>query len=119
MFSGKVVGGNFDYDICHIAALPVTINEVQSVFVLHVESPYQIFVCPASQIGLYEKIDAKVNEYCQELALSHSHLPRCNHVCLAKASDEAWYRAVCLQDLGDDLFNMFFPDLGYTVNQSI
>eukprot|EP00094_Tigriopus_californicus_P006579 TCALIF_06335-PA protein Name:"Similar to TDRD1 Tudor domain-containing protein 1 (Homo sapiens)" AED:0.01 eAED:0.01 QI:165/0.7/0.72/0.90/0.8/0.90/11/100/1155 len=110
----KVVGGNFDYDSCHIAALPATLNEVQSVFVLHVESPFKIFVCPAAQIGLYEKVDDKINEYCQELALTYSHLPRCNHVCLAKASDEAWYRAVCLQDLGDDLFNMFFPDLGYT-----
>ena len=94
---GEEVDGQFNYDRVHIAALvPDKPDLLQEVVILHTESPQQIFVCPQNQIGLAETLTGKCEEYANIDKSMVGFSPAVGKICLAKASDEGWYRAACI-----------------------
>ena len=78
------------------------------------ESPSQIFVCPANQIGLAEHLLDQIRAYVA--AVGDKYLgaaPVPNHLCIAKSQeDEQWYRAVCCKEKGEDMYELMFVDYG-------
>jgi len=110
---GEELDGQFNYDQVHIAALVADKPDLlQEVTILHTESPQQIFVCPKNQIGLAETLIEKCEEYANIDKSMVGFSPAVGKICLAKASDDGWYRAACISVQGDE-YEMFFVDYGF------
>merc|ERR1719431_2263829 len=111
---GEEVDGQFSYDKAHIAALvPDKPDLGQNVYILHTESPQQIFVCPENQIGLAEKLAEQCETYANIDKDMVGHSPSKGKLCLAKSKDDdSWYRAACI-DINGDEYEMFFVDFGF------
>ena len=90
--------GQFNYDKAHLAALvPDKPDLLQNVFILHTESPQQIFVCPENQIGLAEKLSEQCEAYANIDKAMVGHSPSKGKLCLAQSKqDDSWYRAACI-----------------------
>ena len=94
---GEVADVQFDYDRVHIAALvPDKPDLLQEVVILHIESPQQIFVCPYNQVGSARNLMGRCDEYANITKSMVGLSPAVGTICLAKASDECWYRAACI-----------------------
>ncbi len=87
----------------------------QMVVVLSVESPSKIFVAPDNMVSMFQTLPDKINTYVATLKDS-SFKPAVGHACLAMDTDEVWNRAVCLKELPDGKFSLFYADFGYTVS---
>jgi len=111
---GEEVDGQFNYDKAHLAALvPDKPDLLQNVFILHTESPQQIFVCPENQIGLAEKLSEQCEAYANIDKAMVGHSPSKGKLCLAQSKqDDSWYRAACIDIIGDE-YEMFFVDYGF------
>jgi hypothetical protein len=111
---GEEIDGQFNYDKAHLAALvPDKPDLLQNVYILHTESPQQIFVCPENQIGLAEKLSEQCETYANIDKEMVGHSPSKGKLCLAKSkTDDSWYRAACI-DINGDEYEMFFVDYGF------
>lgn len=119
---GKLPGGDFAYNKCHVAEFAAAMPDViQKARVLHVESPQGIFLAPEAQLsciqGLEEMIQSTVLFMQSRPCMLYS--PPSGRVCLAKASDKSWYRGVCIEHEGDDSLRIFFPDYGFMVSSGL
>ncbi len=116
--SGKVLGGGFEYDSCHVCDLHPSAE--QDVIVLHAESPHIFFVTPVAQIGPWKTLNEKITSYLSVCGAPPGCLPIRGRVCLAKASDDEWYRGVGMGEAeveGVMCAKVFFPDYGFQVSQ--
>merc|ERR1712025_1421873 len=112
---GEEVDGQFNYDKAHLAALvPDKPDLLQNVYILHTESPQQIFVCPENQIGLAETLSEQCENYANIDKAMVGYSPSKGKICLAQSKqDESWYRAACIDVKGEE-YEMFFVDFGFT-----
>jgi len=111
---GEEVDGQFNYDKAHLAALvPDKPDLLQNVYILHTESPQQIFVCPENQIGLAETLSEQCENYANIDKAMVGYSPSKGKICLAQSKqDDSWYRAACIDIKGEE-YEMFFVDYGF------
>ena len=95
-FLGEEVEKQFNYDKSHHAALVSDKPDMlQNVYILHTESPQQIFVCPEKLIDLTEALLEQCDSYATKA--KEGHIPSKGKMCLAQSKqDESWYRAACI-----------------------
>ena len=95
-FLGEEVDKQINYDKSHCAALASDKPDMlQNVYILHTESPQQIFVCPEKLIDLTEALLEQCDSYATKAKEGHN--PSKGKMCLAQSKqDESWYRAACI-----------------------
>ncbi|XP_034243788.1 uncharacterized protein LOC117646742 [Thrips palmi] len=78
----------------------------------HFHKDFGFFMaCPVDMeaIELAAELGPKLEAYAVN---AQPFRPQANELCIAKWSDDAWYRAVCLEPAGDDKFNILFLEYG-------
>ena len=104
MFPGKVVGGGFDYDSCHVTELNAASPDLwQDASVLCAEDPRSVFLTPTVQLGLVATLEEQIKTYvdtCKETGIGVGGFsPSPGRVCLAFCADDAqYYRAAAIRE---------------------
>ena len=113
---GQSLAGEVSYDKAHVAELKVDPEKSQQALNLHVESPTALFLTTPSQFDGWAILNEKIAAYVEmEAKSSAGFSPIMGHVCLAKASDDSWYRGVSVGQEENGKSLIFFPDFGFRV----
>ena len=111
---GETLGGSYNFDDCAVAELPVDASAEQSCIVLNVESAAEIYLAAhKAHTTLVEAIIEKATNYGTIREEGAGFAPLSGQVCVAKASDETWYRAVAIDATPDGKMALFFADFGF------
>ena len=115
---GGKIEGMFEYNKCNFTEIKYDEKCKDSteldVIILYAESPSRIFVCPTNQIDLVEDLSAQVSAYAATVGENYLGVaPVPNYLCIAKSEeDDQWYRALCCEELGNDIYELMFVDYG-------
>jgi hypothetical protein len=115
---GQISAGRFHINFCHVVEIPIKPQIEQSVIVLHVDDndPGHIFVTPVDQLPLARTLCEQIIAY-TFISPDMPFGPSCGNVCLAKsASDDQWYRGVCVEEIDATNSIIFFADFGFQVS---
>ena len=112
---GEAIGGAYIYEECAVAELAVDSSTAElPAVVLNVESASEIYLAAhKAHTTLVETIIEKVSNYGTIKEKDAGFAPPSGQVCVAKASDETWYRAVAVDVTTDDKMMVFFADFGF------
>ena len=111
---GETLGGSYNFDDCAVAELAVDASAEQSCIVLNVESAAEIYLAAhKAHTTLVEAIIEKATNYGTIREKAAGFAPLSGQVCVAKASDETWYRAVAVDAAPDGKMALFFADFGF------
>ncbi|KAJ6638745.1 Protein distal antenna [Pseudolycoriella hygida] len=111
-----VKGKNAIYTMANIETVPIPLGSTVKLYCLdftNIECGY-ISACILDEDALkhIDEMTVTISDYCDDCYLEDGYRPQVGELCLAKFKDDIWYRAVTLQTVDTDSFEIQLIDYG-------